>query len=121
MKIVSNHWGFEMLLHHIGKPGRTYTWASEKTGKKLGQLPVDLTVVDAIDFAKKHEFVGVIFFADRLHVLKVIRYDDLNQNVILLNDIDLIDKVNRAIGSGEAFASVGDAHENLSKAGSVTA
>jgi hypothetical protein len=86
---------------------RKYAWVSEKTS--CGRRVV-LNVDDAIRVAKLNEFVGVVLFADRIHFVESISGHYVNKPVIRLDNIDVIDKINKAIAARQFLSDNGDAH-----------
>jgi hypothetical protein len=86
---------------------RKYAWASENLS---GGRRVDLGVDDAVRIAKANKFVGVVLFSDRIHFVESISGHYRNKPVIMLDEVNILDKVNKAIEARQFLSDNGDAH-----------
>jgi len=99
--------GNNRFLVNAAHNARKYAWASENLSR--GRRVV-LNVDDAVRIAKANKFVGVVLFSDRIHLVESISGHYVNKPVIMLDDFNVIDKINNAIGARQFLSDNGDAH-----------
>ena len=121
MRITSNiTCGRRSVLCKSPIQGRLYVWVQE--GERSAGREIYLHVADAVFLAEHNEFFGVQLFTDRIHFIRMGGEYDETQPVIRINDIDVLDQVNRAIAAMQLFSDCGDTHsENSQKVESVAA